>query len=131
MKKKLVALLLVLTMALCIFPASAFAAATDKYVSFTASSGTYYYAKYSDTSYWVGWHYATSGKPVSMVQAYLYMDGQLSSRSDIDSYFGNITETAIRGYQYNHGMTEDGVVGSDTWKNMAYYSYGTTISSLL
>lgn len=131
MKKKLVAILLVLIMTVCVFPVCAFADAGYSSVSFTGSSGAYYYVSYSDTSTWVGWRYSTAGKPVSMVQAYLYMDGQLSSRSDIDSYFGNITETAIRGYQYNHGMTEDGVVGTDTWRNMAYYSYGTSISYLL
>lgn len=131
MKRKLVALFLVLAMAVCIFPASAFAAAEYNSVSFTGSSGTYYYVSYTNTNTWVGWRFSTAGKPVSMVQAYLYMDGQLNSRNDIDSYFGDITETAIRGYQYNHGMTEDGVVGTDTWRNMAYYSYGTSISYLL
>lgn len=131
MKKRLVAMLLVLVMAVCAFPVCAFAAAGYNSVEFTGSSGTYYYVSYSNTATWVGWRYKTDGKPVSMVQAYLYMDGQLSSRNDIDSYFGNVTETAIRGYQYNHGMSQDGVVGTNTWRDMAYNSYGTSISYLL
>lgn len=131
MKKRLVAMLLVLVMAVCAFPVYAFAAAGYNSVEFTGSSGTYYYVSYSNTATWVGWRYKTDGKPVSMVQAYLYMDGQLSSRNDIDSYFGNVTETAIRGYQYNHGMSQDGVVGTNTWRDMAYNSYGTSISYLL
>lgn len=131
MKKKFIAILLVLVMAVCAFPVCAFADANYYSVDFTGSSGKYYSVVYSDQSKWVGWRFATDGKPVSMVQAYLYMDGQLSSRDDIDSFFGPNTETAIRGYQYNHGMTEDGVVGTDTWRNMAYYSYGTSISYLL
>jgi len=131
MKKRLIAILLALVMAVCVFPVSAFADANYNSVSFTGSSGIYYSVTYSNTLTWVGWTHATSGKPVSMVQAYLFMDGQLNSRDDIDSYFGNVTETAIRGYQYNHGMTEDGVVGTNTWRNMAYYSYQTSISYLL
>ena len=131
MKKKLVAVFLGLVMAVCIFPVSAFADAGYSSVSFTGVSGTYYYVSYSNTATWVGWRYATSGNPVKMVQAYLYMDGQLGGREEIDSYFGNKTETAIRGYQYNHGMSQDGVVGTDTWRDMAYYSYGTSISYLL
>ncbi len=131
MKKRLVAMLLALVMAVCVFPVCAFADANEYRVEFTASSGKRYYVAYTNQSTWVGWRFATSGDPVEMAQAYLYMDGQLSSRDDIDSLFGPNTETAIRGYQYNHGMTEDGVVGTDTWRNMAYYSYGTSISYLL
>ncbi len=53
-----------------------------------------------------------------MIQAYLFADGELSSLSDIDGYFGNNTETQIRAYQYkyrNDGLSEDGVAGGDTW----------------
>lgn len=126
--KKLLAMLLVLVMAICVFPASAFADIDD--ITFQGSSGSLYHVAVADESYWVGWRFLTSGNPVRMAQAYLYMDGQYNSREEIDGFFGNKTETAIRGYQYNHGLSQDGVVGENTWRNM-YASYNTAISTIL
>ena len=144
MKKRIVALLLVLTMVVCAFPISAFAPVTensvgmygtrDKPTSGNNTSSNWYYSYYTNTAYWVGWHFKTAGKPVYMVQAYLVADGEFNSLSDIDGYFGNNTETQIRAYQYkyrNDGLSDDGVVGGDTWKHMAYTKYGTNIAYLL
>lgn len=144
MKKRIVALLLVLTMVVCAFPISAFAAVTensvgmygtrDKPASGYNTSSNWYYSYYTNTAYWVGWRFKTAGKPVYMVQAYLFADGEFNSLSDIDGYFGNNTETQIRAYQYkyrNDGLSDDGVVGGDTWKHMAYTKYGTNIAYLL
>lgn len=144
MKKRLVALLLVLTLVVCAFPISAFAAATtravgmfgtrDKPANGSNSDTNWYYSYYTNTAYWVGWRYSTAGKPVYMIQAYLFADGEFSTLLDIDGYFGNNTETKIRAYQYkyrNDGLSEDGVAGGDTWKHMAYTKYGTSIAYLL
>ena len=144
MKKRIVALLLVLTLVVCAFPISAFATATtravgmfgtrDKPANGSNSDTNWYYSYYTNTAYWVGWRYSTAGKPVYMIQAYLFADGEFSALSDIDGYFGNNTETKIRAYQYkyrNDGLSEDGVAGGDTWKHMAYTKYGTSIAYLL
>ena len=141
MKKKLLALFLVLALVVCAFPSAALAATTqysvgmfgtrDKPTNGQNSSTNWYYSYYTNTNYWVGWRFKTSGKPVYMVQAYLFADGQFSSLSDIDGYFGNRTELAIRDYQFTYGLDSDGVAGGDTWKHMAYAKYGMSISYLL
>ena len=116
MKKRIVALLLVLTMVVCAFPISAFAAVTensvgmygtrDKPTSGNNTSSNWYYSYYTNTAYWVGWHFKTAGKPVYMVQAYLFADGEFNSLLDIDGYFGNNTETQIRAYQYKYTVSK-------------------------
>lgn len=136
MKKKIIAMFLVLVMAVCIFPVSAFADDSNFdevgfYGTKSGRPGTYYYSYFTNKSYWVGWNFSTSGNSVKMVQAYLYMDGQFNSLSAIDGFFGNNTETAIRGYQYNHNLSQDGVVGTSSWRDMGYYRYGVSIAPLL
>lgn len=152
MKKRVLAVLLALALAICVFPVSAFA---DYYNNNEASiTGTYnapygatsggdtYYVKFEDKSYWVGWAYTPNHIAIRVAQAYLYKDGQyavynnvygpitVSVSSCVDGYFGNITEQTIRLYQSAHGLTSDGAVGKNTWRNMAN-GYGTTISGLL
>ena len=141
MKKKLLALFLVLALVVCSLPTAAFAEATQSFVRMYGTrnkpangyntQANYYYSYYTDTQFWVGWRFKTSGKPVYMVQAYLFADDQFSSISDVDGYFGNRTEQAIRDYQAKYGLDSDGVAGGDTWKHMAFTKYGTSITYLL
>lgn len=136
MKKRFVAMLAVLSIFVCLFTVNAYAYMNDDVneneVGFYGYEGNYYYVYYLNTSYWVGWHYSPSSATKMVAYAYLYMDGVLSPKSRIyDTTFDNTIDSAIRAYQYNHGLSQDGVIGSSTWRDMAYYRYGTSISVLL
>lgn len=152
MKKKLVALLLVLALAVCIFPMSAFAdACTYEAVSITGTRNcpsnqtptNRYYVMYSDKNHWVGWTRANGRGPVRVAQGYLFYSGAFldyknanpsftyNIDSCVDSWFGTATEGAIRIYQERYGLSVDGDLGTNTWRDMAYYRYGTSIGHLL
>lgn len=152
MKKKLVALLFVLAMAVCIFPAGAFAdSCTYEAVSITGTRNCpsgytptkRYYVMYSEKDYWVGWTRSNGRGPVRVAQGYLYYDGSFQDYKNqnpsftynvdscVDGWFGTATEGAIRIYQGRHSLTVDGDLGTNTWRDMAYYNYGTSIGHLL
>ena len=39
---------------------------------------------------------------------------------DVDRNFGPATETKVKAYQKNAGLTQDGIVGPNTWGNMQF-----------
>jgi len=134
--KRAISLILVFILAVCLFPTNAFASYSqtevtmygtkDKPTGASNSSQNKYYSYFTNTAYWVGGNYNRSGKTVYMVQAYLYADGEFSSTSSIDGWYGDDTYQKIRNYQYkyvNDGLAEDGVVGGDTWYHMVYLKY--------
>lgn len=152
MKKRLVSMLLVLLLAVCLFSISAFAdSCTYEAVSITGTRNCpagvtpqyRYYVMYSEENHWVGWSRSNGRGPVRVAQGYLYYDGSFeiykASNPDfnsnvddcVDGWFGNDTEATIRIYQSRHGLSVDGDLGVSTWRNMAYYNYGTSIGHLL
>lgn len=152
MKKRLIAMLVVLTMLVCFFSVSAYAdACTAEAVSITGtrgrpagvSGGDTYYAIYSDRTFWVSWSRTSNHTAIRMIQGYLHIDGRFMQYNNeyasintnvddcVDGYFGDVTSQCIRLYQYRHDLTVDGDAGTGTWRNMAYYNYGTGIGHLL
>lgn len=152
MKKKIVVLLLTVALFVCVFSVSAFADdCTLSHVSITgtrgrpngASGGDIYTAVYSQSPYWVSWTRPSNNIAVRLVQGYLYKDGSFEEYNEnikpislyvdncVDGYFGGTTEECIRIYQRNHGLTVDGEVGTNTWTDMAFYNYRTSIAHLL
>jgi peptidoglycan hydrolase-like protein with peptidoglycan-binding domain len=58
------------------------------------------------------------GNAVSRLQKGLRAFGGTNTATDpgsIDGSFGSRTESAVRAYQSEHGLTADGVVGDQTW----------------
>lgn len=55
-----------------------------------------------------------------MAQRILKLDGWYSGA--IDGDFGSITANAVRNYQANRGLVQDGVVGGNTWVKLMYTS---------
>lgn len=55
------------------------------------------------------------GEPVKQLQTMLKNKGYLKE-SDIDSYFGNITENAVKRAQKDAGIKVDGIAGQQTYK---------------
>lgn len=152
MKKKLIALLLTLALFVCLFPISAFAdSCTYEAVSITGTrncpAGTTptqrYYVMYSEVNHWVGGSRLNRRGSVRVAQGYLYYDGSYKLYKDenpnfvynvdscVDGWFGTATDATIRLYQHKHSLAEDGDIGTNTWRNMAYYNYGTAIGHLL
>lgn len=131
--RKILALVMVCALFCSVFCVGASAASTSTYLSLTGSSGTYYYIKYSDSSYYVGYGWDNNTKPVKVVQASCYVARTFSSNtlSQIDGVFGSGTYTAICGYQGKYGLTVDGGVGANTWKAMGYTHYQSSISYYL
>lgn len=98
---------------------------------------------YSEKDYWVGWTRSNGRGPVRVAQGYLYYDGSFQDYKNqnpsftynvdscVDGWFGTATEGAIRIYQGRHSLTVDGDLGTNTWRDMAYYNYGTSIGHLL
>ncbi|MEV4225985.1 peptidoglycan-binding domain-containing protein, partial [Streptomyces bobili] len=56
-----------------------------------------------------------TGKRVLQVQCMLSKRGYGIGDSGADGIFGSGTETAVRGFQSDKGLTVDGIVGHDTW----------------
>lgn len=144
MKKRLISMLLIVVMTIAVLSINAFAVCTEYSVGMHGTRGkpagasdsteNWYYSYYSNQSYWVGANYKSTGKQVYMVQAYLFADGEFTDISSVDGVWGQNTDTQIRAYQFKYsgdGLTSDGVVGTNTWKHMAYIKYQTTISYLL
>ncbi|MBP1964636.1 spore cortex-lytic enzyme [Paenibacillus aceris] len=40
----------------------------------------------------------------------------------IDGVYGPVTAAAVRNFQYNYGLTIDGIVGANTWQSLRKYS---------
>lgn len=53
-----------------------------------------------------------TGDEVTLLQQYL---NKLDYTVGVDGIFGPATESAVKAYQTNKGLTADGIVGSDTW----------------
>lgn len=53
------------------------------------------------------------GQHVKAWQTYLSINGY--NPGSIDGIFGQLTESAVKTYQSNHGLVADGVVGPKTW----------------
>ncbi|MFI1695039.1 protein kinase [Streptomyces bobili] len=56
-----------------------------------------------------------TGKRVLQVQCMLSRRGYGIGDGGADGIFGSGTETAVRGFQSDKGLTVDGIVGHDTW----------------
>ena len=147
MKKRFVALFLVLVMAVCIFPASAFAAPAS------TTSGTIKDMSWSDGYF----HLLIYNKEHTIwKETLLYNDGGVTYRSanktaqlkltefsvdygmnninpgGTDGYFGDKTESATEAFQdywntdiaywFSAGTVGvDGLIGKETWSAFSYY----------
>lgn len=124
MKKKMLALFLVLAMALCLFPASAFAAGTP--VDPPPNLGTnqtFFYNKYGNyyivnkntlVSYGSKWGYVTCVQDL-MNRFYECTGNEAYYVGEVDSDFGTKTRSAVMTFQANQGISCDGIVGPGTW----------------
>lgn len=55
------------------------------------------------------------GESVELLQELLNVNGY---QIKIDSDFGPLTESAVRSFQKANGLTDDGIVGPNTWKKL-------------
>ena len=62
------------------------------------------------------------GIEVAILQRLLVFYGYLSS-DDVNGIFDAVTDNAVRQFQHDDALFEDGVVGSHTWMNLANYNY--------
>jgi peptidoglycan hydrolase-like protein with peptidoglycan-binding domain len=69
----------------------------------------------------------SSGSEVAAVQQVLLNAGLYTGT--VDGAFGPLTETAVRAYQTQHGLTADGIIGDQTWWVPAGAA-GATLASL-
>ncbi|MCF3122190.1 peptidoglycan-binding protein [Streptomyces arenae] len=60
--------------------------------------------------------YGDSGKKVKEIQAILRYRNYDIGRSGIDGKFGKDTRTAVKKFQRNWGLADDGIVGPNTWQ---------------
>lgn len=61
----------------------------------------------------------STGEQVKALQRLLHAQGYgLGSINPIDGDFGSMTDTAVRVYQKDNGLTVDGIVGEETWKSL-------------
>lgn len=63
-----------------------------------------------------------TGEYVATVQRTLNV--AINANLVIDSIFGSATEQAVRRFQRNEGLLEDGIVGSKTWSKLFEYFDG-------
>lgn len=139
MKKRLIAMLLVLIMAMCIFPISAFADSlvySDTPISrsgWTADDGykfrigneirTIPYGEvcsqtYNNTVY----NYVHTVQYILFDFAEYYENNNYNPNgttgsSYLDGLFGSMTASAVRYYQGRKGLSVDGAVGDQTWQS--------------
>jgi len=120
MKKKLVAVFLVLVMAVCVFPVSAFAIGSpvpppsnlgSNETFFYNAYGQYYYVNKNTTvSYGAVWGYVTCIQDL-MNRFYECTGNTAYYVGTVDSDFGTKTKNAVLTFQANQGITADGIVG--------------------
>lgn len=68
----------------------------------------------------------TSSTYVRSVKAIVWADGSLSDIDDVNQIYGEKAYAAIKSYQNNHGLDNDGCVGYYTWSNMQHYRHYDT-----
>ena len=59
-----------------------------------------------------------SGNAVKILQAFLVAYEYNIGKYGADGDFGSDTESAVRQFQKNSGISVDGIVGKDTWKKL-------------
>ena len=67
--------------------------------------------------------YGSSGDEVKKLQELLNQNG---FKLDVDGQFGPDTQIAVKRYQKQNGLTEDGIVGNNTWGALTGGSSGNT-----
>lgn len=70
-------------------------------------------------SNWIGDNYTTYGKIVGKLQAYLN-SGPYNAGA-VDNKWGSMTKNAVKDFQYDAGLSVDGVVGTRTWGALVKY----------
>lgn len=137
MKKKLVALLLVLALAVCIFPASAFALTSDGYPSGSHRNssgnwivyvwGTQYYVDYGTVVKQGNTSYSRNVFVAQIGVGKVNIDHPEANCSvgDADGIFGSNTYKGVKnfqsfwnnnwGYSSYYAIDVDGIVGNCTW----------------
>lgn len=132
MKRKFLALFLALAMAVCIFPASAFAAsdstdASAAKVNYGWFESTGYFFNILGTIYRIPYGTVCSKTSNSRVANYVYPvqyiltdfadynDNKAYDPGPIDKIFGDQTKNAVMYYQGRKALQVDGDVGDETW----------------
>ncbi|MEA5152273.1 MAG: peptidoglycan-binding domain-containing protein [Oscillospiraceae bacterium] len=123
MKKRLIALLLVLVLAACVFPVSAFAATPVAAPSGLQYNETFFYNMYSlyyivnkntNVSQGAVWGHVACIQ--SLMNRFYECTGNTAYYvGTVDSDFGPATNSAVTTFQANMGLTADGIVGWNTW----------------
>lgn len=125
MKKRLISALLVLVLAICVLPVSAFADQPLMNSAYSSQSG------YHDIPYGGSHHYVPYGTVISQTYnsthyTVLYAQDALCIYSEYYNYtnmnpvyhdciFGPKTDSAVRAFQSHCGLSVDGCVGDNTW----------------
>jgi putative chitinase len=67
-------------------------------------------------------HYDTQGDAVRELQDHLLALGycDLDGPVRADGYFGDRTRRAVEAFQYDYGLTVDGVAGPQTWQALRH-----------
>ncbi len=63
----------------------------------------------------------TNGDAVRLLQQQLITFGYLGT-SSFDSKFGSVTEAAVKQFQRDQNLKDDGIVGSNTWLALANWA---------
>lgn len=98
------------------------------YISCYSTNHVYYYVVPTSTTYYVGWGYTNGRKTVRLCQAFCKASGY-DPQGGLDGWFGDYTETAIKGAQNCYNLEPDGFCGRDTWSAM-YGGTGCAVGSL-
>ena len=67
----------------------------------------------------------SKGEYVALAQTYLLNKGYDLGSCGVDSDFGRATEAAVKQFQKDHGLVDDGVIGAKTWE--ALETQGTNL----
>ena len=147
MKKRLIALLLVLVLAACVFPVSAFAdggGGISLYSIDDRSNNGYYNIYILNQDYLVPsntvlsndggttWRRATEIAQLKLTEFSVDFNVSLVHPGSVDGYFGNGTASAVSSFQswwnnslrfsYGEGtIGVDSIIGGETWSAFSYY----------